>query len=156
LTIVSIFARSTSILIIRLIVVEECLSPVAMFFSKVSRSRKELVRFIVGCDSDEFKRYYRTLDGLHNYFKLLGIQDVRFGELGPTEEAIIKRDPSHLIIWRQGREIIGHAIWHEESINGFTEAGDEEVRESLERLLGEETGFTELHEVWLKELCRKE
>jgi GNAT superfamily N-acetyltransferase len=29
------------------------------------------------------------------------------------------------------------------------------VRESLERLLGEETGFTELHEVWLKEAYRR-
>jgi len=112
------------------------------------------MRFIVGCDLEEFKRYYRTLDGLHNYFKALGIADVRFGELGPTEEGIIKRDPSHLIVWRENNEIIGDAIWHEANIDEFRDGEDKEVREVLERLLDGKSKFVELHEVWLKEQHR--
>lgn len=98
---------------------------------------------------EEFKSYYRGA-GLHNYYKSLGIADVRFGELGPTEENIIKRDPSHLIVWRENNEIIGDAIWHEESIDEFMkDPGDKEVAEVLERLLGGKREFVELHEVWL-------
>ena len=71
------------------------------------------MEFVIGCDSEEFKRYYRTLDDLHSYFKTLGLTDVKFGELGEVEAGIIKRDPSHLIVWRENSRIIGHAIWHE-------------------------------------------
>jgi GNAT superfamily N-acetyltransferase len=79
---------------------------------------------------------------------------VVFGELGPTEEGHISRDPSHLIVWREGEEIIGHALWHEESIDGFRATGDEEIRGALERLLGEKRNFVELHEIWLGEKHR--
>ncbi|MDH5780035.1 MAG: hypothetical protein OEZ29_05520 [Candidatus Bathyarchaeota archaeon] len=64
------------------------------------------MKFVVGCDSEEFKRYYRTLDDLHSYFKTLGLTDVKFGELGEVEAGIIKRDPSHLIVWKENSSII--------------------------------------------------
>lgn len=52
------------------------------------------MRIDVGCDLEEYKRYYRTLDDIHTYFRTLGLTDVTFGELGSAEEEIIKRDPS--------------------------------------------------------------
>jgi GNAT superfamily N-acetyltransferase len=115
---------------------------------------KGSVRFFVGCDLEEFRKYYRKLGGLHDYFRSLGIADVKFGELGPTEEHHISRDPSHLIVWREGETIIGHAIWHEESIDSFSTVGDKEIRGALDRLLGERRDFVELHEIWLEEKHR--
>jgi GNAT superfamily N-acetyltransferase len=112
------------------------------------------MRFVVGCDLEEFKRYYRSA-ALHNYFKAVGITDVVYGELGPTEERIIKKDPSHLIVWREDDKIVGDAIWHEESVDEFTKyPQDKEVAEVLERLLGGKREFVELHEVWLEEKYR--
>ena len=73
------------------------------------------MEFIVGCDLEEFKRYYKTLRDLHNYYKTLGLQDVSVGELGVEEEYWVTKDPCHLIVWREGNEIVGHAIWHETS-----------------------------------------
>jgi len=101
------------------------------------------MKFVVGCDLEEFKRYYRALDALHNYFRALGLTDVRFGELGPIEEGHIKRDPSHLIVWREDNEIIGNAVWHETHIDEFRDTEDKEVREVLERFLGEKKEFIE-------------
>jgi len=72
------------------------------------------MRFVVRCDFEEYKRYYRRA-GLHDYFKAVGITDVVYGELGPTEERIIRKHPSHLIVRRENDEIVGDAIWHEES-----------------------------------------
>lgn len=112
------------------------------------------MKFVVGCGLEEFKRYYGTLEVLHNYLKTLGLADVRFGELGPTEGGIIKRGPSHLIVWQQNDEIIGHAIWHKAKTEEFRDPGDKEVREVLERLLGGKREFVELHEVWLREKYR--
>jgi hypothetical protein len=37
-----------------------------------------------------------------------------------TEEGIVKRDPSHLIVWRENDRIVGDTIWHEENIDEFT------------------------------------
>jgi GNAT superfamily N-acetyltransferase len=112
------------------------------------------VRFVVGCDLEEFKRYYRKA-GHHEYYKAVGITDAIYGELGPTEERIIRRDPSHLIVWRENNEIVGDTIWHEECIDGFRkDPGDREVAEVLERLLGGKKEFIELHEVWLEKKCR--
>ena len=71
------------------------------------------MKFVVSYDLEEYKRYYKTLNDLHDYFKTLGLTDVKFGELGAVEEEIIKTDLSHLIVWREDNEIIGHAIWHE-------------------------------------------
>ena len=107
------------------------------------------MRLDVGCDLDEFRRYQRK-SGIHEYLKSVGVTDVVYGELGPIEVTHIERDPSHLIVWREGSEIIGHVIWHEERIEGFREPGEEEVREVLERLLGEKRDFVEFHRVWLE------
>jgi len=109
------------------------------------------MKFAVGCDLEEFKRYYRTLDDLHSYFKTLGLTDVKFGELGEVEAGIIKRDPSHLIVWRENNKITGHAIWHETNTEEHWKGDhrDKEDREALERLLGGKNDFVELHEIWL-------
>jgi GNAT superfamily N-acetyltransferase len=111
------------------------------------------LRIEVGCDLEAFRRYQRN-SGIHEYFKWVGITDVVYGELGPFEEAHIKRDPTHLIVWREGNEIVGHVIWHEEQVDGFALPGEEEVRTVLEKLLGEKKDFVELHEVWLEEKHR--
>jgi len=114
----------------------------------------ELVRFVVGCDLEEFKRYYKTA-GLHDYYKAVGITDVVYGELGAIEERIIKKGPSHLIVWRENDTIVGDAVWHEESIDEFTKyPQDKEVAEALEKLLGTEREFVELHEVLLEKKYR--
>jgi GNAT superfamily N-acetyltransferase len=112
------------------------------------------VRFVVGCDLEEFKRYYR-IAGLHDYYKAVGITDVIYGELGPIEERIIKKDPSHLIVWKENDKIVGDAIWHEESIDEFMKyPQDKEIAEALEKLLGDEREFVELHEAWLEKKYR--
>jgi len=110
------------------------------------------MRFVVGCNLDEFKRYYRTLEDLHDYFKTLGLPDVVHGELGPVEEDIIKKDPSHLVVWRENDEIIGHAIWHETNTEEHRKGDPRDVgdREVLEKLLGGKRDFVELHELWLR------
>ena len=52
------------------------------------------VRFDVNCSLEEFEKYYRNA-GLHYYFRSVGITYVAYGELGQTEERIIKTNPSH-------------------------------------------------------------
>lgn len=94
------------------------------------------MRFEVGCDLEEYRKYQKT-SGIHDYLKWVGVTDVVYGELGPFEEAHIKRDPSHLIVWRENNEIIGHVIWHEERVDSLRLPGEEEARIVLERLLGE-------------------
>ena len=112
------------------------------------------MKFEVECDLEEFKRYYKSLEHLHDYFKTLGLADVKFEELGVVEEEIIKRDPSHLIVWREKDEIIGDAIWHETSTDEHRigDPRDKEDKVILRRLLGgKKDNIIELHEVWLKE-----
>ncbi|MDH5374884.1 MAG: GNAT family N-acetyltransferase [Candidatus Bathyarchaeota archaeon] len=100
------------------------------------------MKFVVGCDSEEFKEYYKR-----NGFA--GEQGT--GELGITEEKIVTQDPSHLIVWRENNEIIGDAIWHETNTEEHRKGvpRDKEDKEILEKLLGGKKDFVELHEVWL-------
>ncbi|MCK4439779.1 GNAT family N-acetyltransferase [Candidatus Bathyarchaeota archaeon] len=115
------------------------------------------MRNVAGCDLEEYKRYYRTLDDLHNYFRTLGLTDATFGELGSTEEEIIKRDPSQLIVWRENNEIIGHAVWHETSTDEHREGDprDREDRKVLRELCGgKKDNIVELHEIWLRKKHR--
>lgn len=101
------------------------------------------MEFIVGCDLEDFKRYYEAIDGPTR----------KTGTLDGIEGRIIMQDPSHLIVWREDDEILGHAIWHESNTNEHR-TGDpraKEDREMLEKLLGGEKNFIELHEIWLKE-----
>lgn len=101
------------------------------------------MEFIVGCDPEGFRRYYESLRR----------PSERAGALRGIEGKIIAEDPFHLIVWREGDEIIGHAIWHESSTSEHR-AGDpreEEDQEALEKLLGGEKELVELHEIWLRE-----
>jgi len=98
------------------------------------------MKLVVGCDFDEFKSYYnRTV-----------------GTLGGAEEYWVTEDPSHLIVWRENNEVIGHAIWHEANTEEHRRGDlrDREDREILEELLGGKKDFVELHEVWLKKKYR--
>lgn len=98
------------------------------------------MKLVVGCDFDEFKSYYnRTL-----------------GTLGSVEEYWVEDDPSHLIVWRENNEVIGHAIWHETDTKEHRKGDprDKEDTETLEKLLGGKTDFVELHEVWLQKKHR--
>lgn len=114
-----------------------------------------LLEFVVGCDLEQFKRYYKTLGDLHSYYKTLGLQDVNVGELGVVEEGIV-RDPSHLIVWRENNEIIGHAIWHASNTDEHRvgDPRDKEDKEILKGLLGGKKDFVELHEIWLRKKHR--
>lgn len=95
------------------------------------------MRIIVGCDMVEFRGYYKKARG----------------ELNAIEESIILGDPDHLIVWRDGPEIIGHAIWHESNTEEHREGAprDTKDKELLEKLLGGKRDFVELHELWLRE-----
>ena len=99
------------------------------------------MKFVVGCDVEEFKEYYKR-NGCAG--------ELGTGELSITEEKIVTQDPSHLIVWRENK-IIGHAIWHETNTEEHRkgEPRDKEDREILERFLGGKKDFVELHEVWL-------
>ena len=115
------------------------------------------MEFIVSYDLEKYKRYYRTLDDLHDYYKKLGPTDVKYGELGVTEEGIIKRNPSHLIVWRKNGIIIGHTVWHETSTDEHRkgDSRDKEDIEILRSLLGgKKDNIVELHEIWLRKKWR--
>lgn len=107
------------------------------------------MEFVVGCDLEEFKEYYRRNE-------YAGEQGT--GELGITEEKIVTQDPSHLIVWRKNNEIIGHALWHHTSTEEHRkgDARDKEDREILRELLGGKKDNTvELHEIWLRKEHRR-
>jgi hypothetical protein len=86
------------------------LTEISSTYHKNERKHDELMRIDVGCDLEEYKRHYGILDDLHSYFRTFGLDDVVFGELGSTEEEIMKRDPSHLIVWRENNEIMEREI----------------------------------------------
>ena len=106
-----------------------------------------VMKFVVGCDLEEFKEYYKR-----NGFA--GEQGT--GELGVTEEKIVTQNPSHLIVWRDNDEIVGNAIWHETNTAEHRKGAprDKEDSEILERFLEGKKGFVELHEIWLIEKYR--
>jgi GNAT superfamily N-acetyltransferase len=97
------------------------------------------VKFVVGCDFDEFKRYLRRI-GLYK----------KEGELEKLETLLMNK-LLNLIVWRENDEIIGHTIWHETNTEEHRKGDprDKEDREILEKLLGGKKDFVELHEVWL-------
>ena len=108
------------------------------------------MRFVVGCDLEKFREYYRR-----NGFA--GEQGT--GELGVTEEEIVTQDPVHLIVWRENDGIVGDAIWHETSTDEHRKGvpRDSEDREVLRRLCGgRRENLVELHEVWLMEEYRRQ
>ncbi len=89
---------------------------------------------------EEFRRYYKEAD-------------LPWGELGAAEESHIISDPSHLIVVREGEQILGHAIWHESNAEKHTREGNlrnEDDRRVLRMLVGQGKEFVELHEIWLR------
>ena len=95
------------------------------------------MKFVVGCDLEEFKRYYRR----NGYDK---------GDLEHLIKKVIK-DSSQLIVWRKNDKIVGHAVWHESNTREHRKGDprDEEDKEALEKLLEGKKDFVELHEIWL-------
>jgi len=59
----------------------------------------------------------------------------------------------NLILWKQGNEIVGHAIWHESNTEEHRKGDprDQNDKAILKKLLGAKSNFVELHEVWLRE-----
>ena len=100
------------------------------------------MEFVVGWDLEEFMKY-RT--------RVVGTE-------GEDERRWIEKNPSHLIVWLDDDQIIGHTIWHESSTREHRpgDKRDEEDRRILEELLGKDKEFVELHEVWLTEEHRSQ
>lgn len=98
------------------------------------------LRFIHGYPLDRFREYYRDIAG----------------ELGETEHRLVSEDPDRLIVWLDGDEIVGHAIWHSSDTAAHPggEPREDEDRRILEDDLGVRGVFVELHEVWLRETSR--
>ena len=105
----------------------------------MSWAEGELVKFFVGCDFEEFRGYLKRI-GLYK----------KEGELSRLE-IMLKNKLLNLIVWRENDEIIGHAMWHESNTEEHRkgDARDKEDSELVERLLGGQKSFVELHEVWL-------
>ena len=63
------------------------------------------MEFIVSYDLNEFERYYKTI--------WESIPNREQASLDEFERDIILDNPSHLIVWKKKKKIIGHTIWHE-------------------------------------------
>ncbi|MFW9799448.1 MAG: GNAT family N-acetyltransferase [Candidatus Thorarchaeota archaeon] len=112
-----------------------------------------VLEFVIGYDLEEFEEYYRGLTDLHTYYKTRRQREPGFNGLGDDERGHIESDPSHLIVWKDQDQIMGHAVWHETSTDEMTK-GDprsDDDRETLQRLRGgRRNNLAELHEVWLQ------
>ena len=104
------------------------------------------MKLVIGCELDQFKRYYERTISSPKYRETVGESD------GTTELNYVAQDPSHVILWKDGDQVLGHAIWHESNTDEHRKGvpRDEDDREVLERLLGGRRDFVELHEVWLR------
>ena len=109
------------------------------------------MRFDVGCDLSEFRRYYRN-SGIYEYLKSVGLTDGYDENLDYMMNVVIK-DPSQLIVWRQNKKIVGHAVWHESNTEEHRKGDprEKEDTKALRKLLGGKKNFVELHEIWLTE-----
>ncbi len=111
------------------------------------------MKFIVGCDLEEFKRYYKKLALDKEWQGTFGFTE----ELDTNWEKILAKNPSLLFVWRENDEIIGHAIWHETSTDEHREGDprDKEDKEILRKLCGgKKDNIVELHEIWLRKKYR--
>lgn len=95
------------------------------------------MKFVVGWDLEDFMEYRTRV----------------VGTAGETERNWVEKKSSHLIVWLDDDQIIGHAIWHESSSKEHSpgDTRDVEDRMILEEFLGGEEEFVELHELWLTE-----
>ena len=103
------------------------------------------MELVVGCDLNRFKSYYEKTISAPDYRTTVGKIS------GTTELNYVAQDPSHVILWKEGDVILGHAIWHESNTDEHRKgvARDEDDRQMLRQLIGGRRGFVELHEVWL-------
>ncbi len=113
------------------------------------------MRFVVGYDWEAYKGYYATLNELHAYYRKLNLDAVSYevGVVGDAETQIIKADSSHLIVWLDGDEVVGHAVWHKTSTEEHHQGNprDEDDRSNLRKLFdGKRENLVELHEIWLR------
>lgn len=66
-----------------------------------SSSEMEYCKFIVGCELEEFERYYKRVKG----------------DLGVTEKNIVIEKRECLILLKEGHQILSNAIWHESNMD---------------------------------------
>ena len=97
------------------------------------------MRFVEGCDFQEFSAYLRKLELYAGK-----------GELDRLRSKL-ERGMSNLIVFRGKAEIIGHAIWHESNTEEHSEGypRDKKDIEILHGFMGKNRDFVELHELWL-------
>lgn len=99
------------------------------------------LRFVEGCGFEEFSRYL--------------VKTGQHASKGAFEwlKGLLDGKRLNLIVFTEGNEIIGHAIWHGSNTEAHRkgEPRDKEDTEALERLLGGKKSFVELHEIWLVE-----
>jgi len=89
------------------------------------------MRIVVGCDLEEFKRYYKRLAQNKEWQGTFGFTE----ELGTSWERVFAENPSQLIVVREDGEIIGHLVWHESNTEEHRK-GDPRGEED-KRVLGE-------------------
>jgi GNAT superfamily N-acetyltransferase len=110
------------------------------------------LRLEVGCDLEEFKRYYRKLAEDKEWQGTFGFSE----ELDTSWERVLVENPFLLIVMRENDEIAGHLVWHESSTDEHRSGDprDEEDRRILNELAGGKENLAELHEVWLRQKYR--
>ena len=103
------------------------------------------MEFVVCCDLEWFKTYYpNTIKGREDRSNV--------GEHeGAGEMRYAREDPSHVILFKEGDQILGHAIWHQSNTDEHRKGSprDEDDSSILRKLLGGKRDFVELHELWL-------
>jgi GNAT superfamily N-acetyltransferase len=97
------------------------------------------MRFVEGCDFLEFGAYLKRLGLYAGEAELDRLKSLLEGGL------------SHLIVFRENDEIIGHAIWHESNTEEHRTGSprEKEDTEILRGFMGKGRDFVELHELWL-------
>lgn len=110
------------------------------------------MEIVVGCDLEEFKRYYKRLAEDKEWQGIFGFTE----EPDTSWEKVLVENPTQLIVMRENNEIIGHLIWHESNTDEHRkgDSRDEEDKQILRRLLGGKKDFIELHEIWLRQKHR--
>lgn len=97
------------------------------------------MRFVVGCNFEEFSKYLRKIGQYRAEGELVKL------------EAFINNRLFNLIVFRESDEVIGHAIWHETNTEEHRRGDprDKNDREILLKFFGGKKAFVELHELWL-------
>jgi GNAT superfamily N-acetyltransferase len=110
------------------------------------------LKIVVGCDIEEFKRYYGKLAEDKDWQGTFWFTE----ELGTDWERILVENSSLLIDLRENHEIVGHRIWHESNTDEHRRGDprDEEDRQILKKLAEVKGGSCELHEIWLRQEFR--